>query len=664
MSEQDTNTIQEALWESLVTDQRLAEGRSILEKALTYIQQELIRAEFPGLTGASFEISYILLCELNQDAETMVAVMFWPLVDKGRLSLEQISREYTPGIAELLSSLQKIDRFDTRKAHSNVENFIKLLLTSSDDIRVILIRTARKLYQLRHIEEAADEQQAEIFKEASMLYLPITHRIGLYRLKTEFEDRVMRYAKPEIYNLIEQKLAETRADRDRFTRDFIRPIEEVLQENGFKVEIRSRIKSIPSINRKMQAQKVEFEKVYDLFAIRIILNEVVESEKADCWKIYSLVTDIYTPNPRRLRDWISFPKSTGYESLHSTVIGPEGRWVEVQIRTRRMDEIAEKGVAAHWKYKTGEKSAEGTDLFTAIREMLETPVNNQGVTTNKEKRALYSDEIFIFTPQGDLKRLKNGYTVLDFAFEVHTTIGHTCTGAIVNGKIVQLRHTLRNGDTVKILTSKNQKPNSGWLEFVRSPRNIARVKHALKMEQYKDADLGKEIIKNKVQQMEMEFTDLVIQRLVDAFGCENYLELYQKFGEGKLDPLKIRKALTEAKPVTAAPAAVKEEHFPETMSKVSSGDKEFLIIDNSQESYHYQFAKCCSPVPGNKIFAFVSVYQGVKVHRTDCPNSRQLIMRYPYRILEARWKEGLAKTDIQQPAPAGARPEGKRKNRK
>jgi len=402
MSEQDTNSLNGAYWESLLNDPRLAGGKPLLEKALAYIEQDTVKAEFPGLISASFEISYILLCEMDQDAETMVAVMFWPLMDKGKLDLVKVGREYTASVAGLLTALLKIDRFDTRKAHSNVENFIKLLLTSSDDIRVILIRTARKLYQLRHISEVPEEQQAEIFKEASILYLPITHRIGLYRLKTEFEDRVMRYTKPEIYTLIEQKLAETRADRDRFTRDFIRPIEETLQENGFTVEIRSRIKSIPSIYRKMQAQKVEFEKIYDLFAIRIILNEVVESEKADCWKIYSLVTDIYTPNPRRLRDWISFPKSTGYESLHSTVIGPEGRWVEVQIRTRRMDEIAEKGVAAHWKYKAGEAPEEGTDLYTAIREMLETPVNNQGVTTNKEKRALYSDEIFILHPKGIL----------------------------------------------------------------------------------------------------------------------------------------------------------------------------------------------------------------------------------------------------------------------
>ncbi|MCX6280913.1 MAG: TGS domain-containing protein [Bacteroidetes bacterium] len=663
MSEQHSNTLISPLWQSLVSDPRLVDGRPLLEKALACIQQDAVRTEFPRLSDASFEISYILLCEMDQDAETMAAVTLKDLFDKSRLSLQQVIDQYSPGVGTLLMGLQKIDRFDTRKAHTNVENFIKLLLTSSDDIRVILIRIAQRLYALRHIEEVGDEQQADILIEANMLYLPITHRIGLYRLKTEFEERIMRYSKPDIFQSIEQKLAETHADRDRFTRDFIRPIEETLVEHGFKCEIRRRTKSIPSIYRKMQAQKVEFEKVYDLFAIRIILDEIVESEKADCWKIYSLVTDIYTPNPRRLRDWISFPKSTGYESLHSTVIGPDGRWVEVQIRTRRMDEVAEKGVAAHWKYKSAGKDSGETDLFTAIREMLETPVNNQGVITNKEKRALYSDEIFIFTPKGDLKRLKNGYTVLDFAFEVHTTIGHTCTGAIVNGKIVPLKYILRNGDTVKILTSKNQKPNSGWLEFVRSPRNIARVKHALKMEQYKDADLGKEIIKNKVLQLEMEFSDLVIQKLVDGFECENYLELYQKFGEGRLDPLKIKKVLLEQKPSAPVVAHPSEEHFPETMSKMISVDKEFLIIDNRHESFHYQFAKCCKPVPGNKIFAFVSVYQGVKIHRTDCPNSRQLIMRYPYRILEARWKEGLAKETV-YPVKTESKPDAKGKGRK
>ena len=449
----------------------------------------------------------------------------------------------------------------------------------------------------------------------------------------------MRVTEPEIYQQIGQKIKDTQEDRDRYTAEFIRPIDERLRENGFICEIKSRVKSIPSIRKKMQVQKVEFEKVYDLFAIRIIVENTIENEKSDCWKIYSLVTDIYTPNPRRLRDWISFPKTTGYESLHTTVIGPEGKWVEVQIRSRRMDDIAEKSFAAHWKYKTESKTADPLDFYSTIRELLENPVQSfTEKPVSKEKRELYRDEIFIFTPKGDLKKMKSGYTVLDFAFEVHTDVGATCTGAIVNGVMVPLKHELKNGDTVKILTSKNQKPSHNWLEFVRSPRVQARIRHALKMESYKESDAGKEILKNKVTQLGLEFTDVVINTLVDFFECDNYLDLYQRFGEGKLDPLKIKKALTAAEEKTHTPGPAKEESFPERISEVISGKKDYIVIDKKLDSIHYQFARCCDPIPGDKIFAFVSVTQGIKIHKTNCPNAHQLITRYPYRILEARWK--------------------------
>jgi GTP pyrophosphokinase len=389
----------------------------------------------------------------------------------------------------------------------------------------------------------------------------------------------------------------------------------------------------------MLTQKVDFEKVYDLFAIRVILNKGIENDAADCWKIYSLVTDIYTPNPRRLRDWISFPKPTGYESLHTTVIGPEGRWVEVQIRTRRMDEVAEKGFAAHWKYKSGSNKDQNRDAFYAnIRELLEKPAQlSLEKSISREKKALYSDEIFIFTPKGDLKRLKAGYSVLDFAFEIHSEIGSTCTGAIVNGKMVPLKHILQNGDMVKIMTSKSQKPNPGWLEIVKSPRNLTRIKHALKMETYREADFGKEIIKNKVTQLGYEFTDPLINKLASYFGCESIIELYQRFGEGKIDQLKIKKALLEPD-AGVLPPPVKEETFPERVSGVMTGKEDFVIIDPSIKSLHYQFARCCGPVPGDSIFAFVSVTQGIKIHQTACPNARQMVTRYPYRVLEARWK--------------------------
>ena len=514
------------------------------------------------------------------------------------------------------------------------------MLTLSEDIRVILIHLAQHLYEIRHIDEYPAEKQKLITGETSLLYIPLTHRIGLYSIKTELEDRVFRFSEPETYGMLEQKLMETQKERDHYTNTFILPIEKCLKENGFDCEIKSRIKSIPSIHRKIQMQKVDFEKIYDLFAIRIIQNNTLENEKADCWKIYSLVTDIYPPNPRRLRDWISYPKSTGYESLHTTVIGPEGKWVEIQIRNRRMDEIAEKTVAAHWKYKMDNKPDGKTEFFASLREMLENPVIAPfAKPVSKEKKSLYTDEIFVFTPKGDLKKLKAGYTVLDFAYEIHSSIGSTCTGAILNGVMVPLKHVLQNGDTVKIITSRTQKPSHNWLDFVKSPKVITRIRHALKMETYKDSDAGKEIIKNKFSQIGLEFNDLMVRRLVDYFACDNHLELYQRFGEGKLDPMRIKKAIAETAPELHQATAGKEENFPERMSEVMTGKQDFIIIDNRLNSVHYQFAKCCNPVPGDKIFAFVSITQGIRIHKTNCSNARQMITRYPYRILEARWKE-------------------------
>jgi guanosine-3',5'-bis(diphosphate) 3'-pyrophosphohydrolase len=584
------------------------------------------------------ELEEILNTELNLSSETTLAIFLKDLVP-GELSEEQVVKEFGKPVMGLIIGLQKIDRMDTGKYTSNTENFIKLLLTISDDIRVILIALGQRLQEMRHILELPVENQTRITGETSLLYVPLAHRIGLYRIKTELEDLVMKYSEPVTYSQIQQKIQETQKDRDRYTSDFIRPIEERLKENGFVCEIKSRVKSVPSIYRKIIAQKVEFDKVYDLFAIRIILDNTIEDEKSDCWKVYSLITDIYTPNSRRLRDWISFPKSTGYESLHTTVIGPEGKWVEVQIRTRHMDDIAEKSIAAHWKYKSSGKIDGQTDFYAAIREMLENPVPaSPEMDISRDKRELYRDEIFIFTPKGDLKKLKAGYTVLDFAYEVHTNIGATCTGAIVNGIMVPLKHVLKNGDTVKILTSKNQKPSHNWLEFVKSPRIQTRIRHALKMEAYKDSDAGKEILKNKVTQLGLEFTDLVINKLVDAFGCDNYLDLYQRFGEGKLDPLKIKKVLMEPEIKVQPGVLSKEESFPERISEVMTGKKDFIIIDKKIDSIHYEFAGCCNPIQGDNIFAFVSVTQGIRIHKTTCPNAHELISRYPYRILEARWK--------------------------
>jgi len=625
--------------EKLLEYEQLNGEKTTLRKAFSAILNQSEHDGDPGYVHMVLETARIILDEMNLGPASVKCLMLKNLADKGVLSREKIESEYGKPVWGLIEGIHKIERLDTKKYSTNTENFIGLLLTLSDDIRVLLIRLGMRLYDMRHISEYSPEKQNIITGETQALYIPIAHRLGLYKIKNELEDRFMRFTDPQTYALIEYKLQESKSDRDQYTADFIKPIEKQLIENGFDCELKSRVKSIPSIRRKMLTQKVDFEKVYDLFAIRVILNRTIENDAADCWKIYSLITDIYTPNPRRLRDWISFPKSTGYESLHTTVIGPEGRWVEVQVRTRRMDEIAEKGFAAHWKYKSG-STAQTRDAFYAdIRDLLEKPLKAlQETPISREKKALYSDEIFIFTPKGDLKRLKSGYSVLDFAFEIHSEVGSTCTGAIVNGKMVPLKHILQNGDMVKIMTSKAQKPNPGWLEIVKSPRNLARIKHALKMEAYKEADFGKEIIKNKVIQLGYEFADPLVNKLAAYFGCENIMELYQRFGEGKADLTKIKKALSEPDPGIAA-AAVKEETFPDRISGMMAGKEDFVIIDPKIKSLHYQYARCCGPVPGNLIFAFVSVSQGIKIHKTTCTNAHQMITRYPYRVLEARWKE-------------------------
>jgi GTP pyrophosphokinase len=625
--------------EQLLDYEQLKGEKTNLRRAFAAMLNQSARDDFPGYAQMVLETARIILDEMSLGPESVKCLMLKNLSDTGFLSPEKIENEYGAPVRGLIEGIHKLERLDTKKYSTNSENFIGLLLTLSDDIRVLLIRLGMRVYDMRHLSEYPHEKQTVIAGETQALFIPIAHRLGLYQIKNELEDRVMQFNDAATYHVIESKLRDTKSDRDKYTAEFIKPIEKELLDNGFDCELKSRVKSIPSIRRKMLTQKVEFEKVYDLFAIRIILNKTVENDAADCWKIYSLVTDIYTPNPRRLRDWISFPKPTGYESLHTTVIGPEGRWVEVQIRTRRMDEVAEKGYAAHWKYKSGNKSQSRDLLYAGIRELLEKSVQNAPEKSfNREKKSLYTDEIFIFTPKGDLKRLKSGYSVLDFAFEIHSEIGSTCTGAIVNGKMVPLKHILQNGDMVKVLTSKTQKPNPGWLEIVKSPRNIARIKHALKMEAYKEADFGKEIIKNKVIQLGYEFADPLVNKLAAYFGCENIMELYQRFGEGKTDLSKIKKALLVPDPGLISDQ-VKEETFPERISGVMAGKEDFVIIDPKIKSLHYEFARCCSPSPGSSIFAFVSVSQGIKIHKTTCTNAHQMITRYPYRVLEARWKE-------------------------
>ena len=642
----------ELTFERLLEHDALGREKTVLRKAFSAMLHQPA-ADNPGdYASMVIETAFLVLNDMGLGSESVKCLILKNVLDGNEVSAENFDLEYGKPVRLLIEGIRKLERIETKNYLTNKENLIGLIVTLSDDIRVPLIRLGMRLYDMRHLQDYPHEKQLVIVGETQALYIPIAHRLGLYQIKNELEDRVMRFSDPKTYDLIAQKLVETKADRDHYTSDFIRPIEKILIDNGLDCEIKSRVKSIPSIRRKMQVQKVDFEKVYDLFAIRIILSNVVENETADCWKIYSLVTNIYTPNPRRLRDWITFPKQTGYESLHTTVIGPDGRWVEVQIRTRRMDEIAEKGFAAHWKYKSDGKNEVKPDLFANLRELLEKPASvSLEKAISQDKKALYSEEIFIFTPKGDLKKLKAGYSVLDFAFEIHTLIGSTCTGAVVNGKMVPLKHQLQNGDTVKILTSKNQKPNPGWLDIAKSPRVISRIKHALKMDAYKEADWGKDMLKNKVTQLGFEFTDVIIKKLADFFGCgENILELYQLFGEGKGDLLKVKKALAEPDLSQQSAEQSRATELSGNLPEVMSGHEGFVIIDPKIKSLHYQYSRCCNPKPGEPIFAFVSINQGIKIHKTACTNARQMITRYPYRVLEARWKMEESQPVPERPA--------------
>lgn len=636
--------------EKLLRVERMHETAPLIEKAFHALQQNAEASKQVLLVESSVAICELSVNELSLGSDSTLAILLLPIAKAKEITPDQCSTTYGSAVSQLVSDLLKIEKLDRSKYSSNAENFIKLLLTLSNDIRVVLITLATNVQHMRSLQLFSDEEQKRIAGEAKFLYLPITHRLGLYKIKKELEDKIMAFFEPDTYQMLQQKLVETQADRDVYIEEFIAPIKLLLEDQGFDCSVFGRVKSIPSIWKKMSTQKVDFERVYDLFAIRIILNKTIENDKADCWKIYSLVTNIYSPNPRRLRDWITHPKTTGYESLHTTAIGPAGKWVEVQIRTKRMDEVAENGFAAHWKYKSNYNKATQTDWFESIRSLLEkTDAGNLEKNISKDKKALYSDEIFIFTPKGDLRKLRIGHTVLDFAYEIHTDVGSSCTGAIVNNKIVPLKHELSNGDTVKILTSKTQKPNHSWLDYVKGTKALNKIKQSLRIEEYKDAEHGKEQIKAKLMQLDLSFEHGIIDKLVEQFKCESHLDLYQQIGDGTIDLQRLKKALTteDDKTNNSVPTEyIPDESIGEHMAGIHAGKKDFLIIDNSLDAIHYQFARCCNPIPGDKIFAFVSVTQGIKIHKTSCSNAKDMIIRFPYRILEARWKESSQSTNF------------------
>jgi GTP pyrophosphokinase len=587
-----------------------------------------------------FEITYIILNEVGLGKAAVLSILLHELVEKKLLTVEEIEKTFHTQVSSIIEGMLRVGELYERKLSLETENFRKLFLTFAEDIRVILIIIAEHLYIMRILETFPESSRQKIARESSFLYAPLAHRMGLYSIKSELEDLSLKYTNKEIYHEIAHKLNETKRSRDQYISEFITPLKEKLKETGYSFEMKGRTKSIHSIYSKIKKQNTAFENIYDLFAIRVILDVPLEKEKAACWQAYSIVADMYQPNPKRLRDWLSIPKTNGYESLHTTVMGPGGKWVEVQIRTVRMDEIAEKGLAAHWKYK-GIKSESGMDEWLKnIREILENPELNAIDFMDEFKLNLYDKEIFVFTPNGDLHKLPKGATVLDFAFEIHTGLGCKCVGAQVNGKNTTIKYELNNGDQVKILTSPTQKPNSSWLKVVTTSKAKNKIRQSLKEVEFKDAEIGRETIIRRFKNWKIELDDGKLSRLAKKMGYKTVSDFYQEIAQEKLDLHVVRDAYLDLDKLTTneQPEVRSAETYSKDLSSLeTTGKEDVLVIGENLKGLDFKLAKCCNPIYGDDVFGFVSVTGGIKIHKTDCPNAPQMIARFGYRIVKARW---------------------------
>lgn len=592
----------------------------------------------------SLRMAKMAVEELGLDALGTSAVLVLHSAASMEAPVGQSLREVGERTRSIIEELLKIMDLDTSTSSNQAENMRNLILTLASDFRVILVRIAERLFYMRHMQALEEQERMAIAVEARYIYSPLAHRLGLYNVMSEMEDLAMGVLEKDTYQELSRKLKATNTSRNKFIREFIKPIQDDLEKEKFKAEIRGRPKAISSIWRKMKQQNVAFEEVYDKFAIRVILDTPSKREKADCWKVYSIITDHYQPNPERLRDWISAPKSNGYESLHTTVVVPGGDWVEVQIRTRRMNEIAEKGLAAHWKYK-GIRGQAGIDQWIEkVREALETTGEDARNVIEDLKLSQFNKEIFVFTPNGDLKKFPEKSTVLDFAFDIHSDVGASCAGARVNGLNVPIRYSLRNGDKVEILRSKNQKPKMDWLNFVVTSKAKSKIKLALKEEKLKESEHGKEILKRRFRNWKVEFSDSSIRTIIQHFKYSDAIDLYFDVSTEKIDLLQIKDLLTgEKKPsLESRTEKIEEEALDRLVSNsqtIPAETGDYLVIDEKLANVEYKLGKCCNPIHGDAIFGFVTISSGITIHRTNCPNAQQLISRYGYRIVRARWNQ-------------------------
>lgn len=618
------------------------------------IEQNHVSRDVFGLNPIlfGFQTAMIVVDEIGLKRDAVLAILLHPSVSNGFVSLDEVRSQFGESVARILHGLERIAELYAKNPVVESENFRNLLLSFAEDMRVILIMIADRVNLMRLIRDTDNtEAKMRVSEEAAYLYAPLAHKLGLYKLKSELEDLSLKYLEHDAYYMIKEKLNATKQARDAYISRFIEPIKQRLTDAGLRFHMKGRTKSIHSIWQKMKKQKCGFEGIYDLFAIRIILDSPQDKEKMQCWQAYSIVTDMYQPNPKRLRDWLSVPKSNGYESLHITVLGPEKKWVEVQIRTERMDEIAERGVAAHWRYK-GIKGESGLDEWlTNIRNILETSDDMQ--VMDQFKMDLYEDEVFVFTPKGDLFKFPKGATVLDFAYHIHSKIGSSCTGAKINNKIVTLREELHSGDQVEILTSSTQKPKQAWLNIVKTSRAKAKIRQALKETQVREGLYAKEVIERKFKNRKIELDESTMARLIKKMGFKEVSDFYRQIADGELDMNEVIDKYIEQQqkdksgPGADQPARSAEEFNFNAATDLSVPSDDVLVIDRNLKGIDYQLARCCQPIYGDDVFGFVTVNGGIKIHRTDCPNAAELRKRFGYRIVKARWSgKGSSKYSI------------------
>lgn len=587
-------------------------------------------------------VARIVASKIGLDGVSIASALLHDVVEDTQYTLMDIEQMFGETVARIVDGLTKISSLKKDGDISlQAENFRKMLLTLSDDIRVIIIKIADRLHNMQTMESMRDDKQVKIASETLYIYAPLAHRIGLYNIKTQLEDLSLKYTEPEVYNDIANKIKESKEDQDKYIKDFSKVISDAIEKESIEFDIKGRSKSIYSIRKKNIAQNVTYEEIYDKFAVRIIYKSSPENEKFLAWKIYSIVTDFFRPNPTRLRDWISSPKTTGYEALHITVMGPQGRWVEVQIRSERMNEIAEKGYAAHYKYKHGAQEEQGLEVWlNRLQDALENNDLNAIDFVEQFKLNLYAKEIFVFTPNGDLKSLPKGSTALDFAFNIHTDVGLKTRGVKVNGKLKPLSHVLKSGDQVEVITSNSAKPSSNWLDFATTARAMSKIKNALKVKKKQIAEEGKEVLSRKLRSQKMKLTESTINDMVVFFKLKTSMDLFYRVGTGVIDNTAIKSFVSHKNNAFLSFFKNKIRRSP---SKSDIAEDEItsnydqLVFGDNEDKLNYQLANCCHPIPGDDVFGFLTVSEGIKVHKKDCPNAIQLQSNFEYRILKAKW---------------------------